>query len=407
MTMRRLTKTLPKIVRVFARTRGGNVALIFALAVIPIVGLVGAAIDYSRANSARTAMQTALDATALMLSKEASTLTQAQLNQKATDYFTANYHRADAINIQVTPQYSATGQSLTLTGSAQIDATVARVLGQKQLPISASSTVEQGTTKLRVALVLDNTGSMNAFGKIDALKTAAHQFLQIMQSASRNPGDIQVAIVPFAVQVNVGVANLNASWIDWSKIKGGTNSWKGCVTDRDQPHDTQNTTPNSNDASTLFVADQGGPCPAELMPLSNDWIALNNKIDEMDAQGTTNQTIGLAWGWQALTGGPPLNAVMPSPDTRQIIILLTDGMNTQNRWSFNQLDIDARTRAACSNAKATGIEFYTVLVMSGDSSILQSCATNPNMYFALTQSSQIISTFNTIGTQLSKLRIAR
>ena len=65
--------------------RGGNVTLTFALALVPIVGLVGAAVDYSRANSARTQMQAALDSTALMLSKEASSLTTSQMTQKAND----------------------------------------------------------------------------------------------------------------------------------------------------------------------------------------------------------------------------------------------------------------------------------------------------------------------------------
>ena len=40
---------------------------------IPIIGFVGAAVDYSRANSAKAAMQAAIDSTALMLSKDAST----------------------------------------------------------------------------------------------------------------------------------------------------------------------------------------------------------------------------------------------------------------------------------------------------------------------------------------------
>src|SRR5258707_5355266 len=42
-----------------------------ALGLVPLVGAVGAAVDYSRANSVRTAMQAALDSTALMLSKDA------------------------------------------------------------------------------------------------------------------------------------------------------------------------------------------------------------------------------------------------------------------------------------------------------------------------------------------------
>ena len=65
--------------------RDGGVAPMLALAAIPIMGFVGAAIDFSRAASVRTAMQTALDATALMLSKEAQGMAPADLEQKASN----------------------------------------------------------------------------------------------------------------------------------------------------------------------------------------------------------------------------------------------------------------------------------------------------------------------------------
>jgi Flp pilus assembly protein TadG len=51
----------------FKAASHGNVTILFALSMIPVFGLVGAAVDYSRANSARSAMQAAVDATALML----------------------------------------------------------------------------------------------------------------------------------------------------------------------------------------------------------------------------------------------------------------------------------------------------------------------------------------------------
>ena len=47
----------------------------FALAIIPVVGLVGVAVDYSRANSVKAGVQGALDATALAMAKSAPTLT--------------------------------------------------------------------------------------------------------------------------------------------------------------------------------------------------------------------------------------------------------------------------------------------------------------------------------------------
>jgi hypothetical protein len=62
--------------------------------------------------------------------------------------------------------------------------------------------------------------------------------------------------------------------------------------------------------------------------------------------------------------------------------------------------------------KAAGITIYTVLVMSGNSTVLQSCASpdtaapNGPKYFALTSAGQIVTTFNSIGTNLAKLRIS-
>ena len=72
---------------------------IFALAIIPVIGLVGAAVDYSRANSLRTAVQSALDATALAMARSAPTLTESQLQTKANAHFAALFNRPDAKNL--------------------------------------------------------------------------------------------------------------------------------------------------------------------------------------------------------------------------------------------------------------------------------------------------------------------
>ena len=91
----------------FPRDERANVAPIFAIAVIPILGLTGTAVDYSNANAARTAMQAALDTTALMLSKEANGLTQDQLNAKATQYFDCQYHATSKRRTSSSPRSSA------------------------------------------------------------------------------------------------------------------------------------------------------------------------------------------------------------------------------------------------------------------------------------------------------------
>src|SRR5712692_2644842 len=93
----------------------------------------------------------------------------------------------------------------------------------------------------------------------------------------------------------------------------------------------------------------------------------------------------------------------------QVIILLTDGLNTQDRWYTSQSSIDARQTMTCANIKAAGIVLYTVQVNTdGDptSTLLQNCASDSSKFFLLTSATQIVGTFQQIGTNLSMLRIA-
>jgi hypothetical protein len=83
----------------------------------------------------------------------------------------------------------------------------------------------------------------------------------------------------------------------------------------------------------------------------------------------------------------------------------------QNRYagdgSNQSASVDARMAIACANAKAANVRIYTVLVMSGDSNVLQNCATDAKKYFSLNTAGQIVTAFNTIGTELANLHLSR
>jgi hypothetical protein len=53
--------------------------------------------------------------------------------------------------------------------------------------------------------------------------------------------------------------------------------------------------------------------------------------------------------WQTLTSAAPFNPLPTAPDLERVIILMTDGDNTQNRWTSSQTSIDARTQRVCDN----------------------------------------------------------
>jgi Flp pilus assembly protein TadG len=421
-------------IRRFLRNGKAGVAPMLALAALPLFGFVGAAVDYSRAASARTAMQAALDATALMLSKDAQGLSTEALNQRAIDFFKSQYIRPDVYNVQLTPQFNIPNEgnfSLKVSANATIDTVFSKILGREKVTFGASSEVLWGIKKLNLALVLDNTGSMSQNDKMTNLKVAAHNLLTILKNAEKTPGDIQIAIVPFATDVNAGSGYVNAPWIDWSdwEAANGTctitkykskdkctsnggiwtpashSTWNGCVYDRDQNNDVTNTAPILGAPATMFRAHQASSCPTAMMPLTYDWTALNNKIDAMVPTGYTNVTIGLAWGFQLLSPVDPFNAPPPDPNLDKVIVMLTDGLNTQNRWTTSSTAIDARTQQACNNIKAANIKVYTVRVIDGNASLLQSCATNPSMYYDVQQADQLSNVFTTIAQKLANLRI--
>ena len=426
-------------IRRFAGAEQGNIAVLFAIAAVPIISFVGAAIDYTRANTARSAMQAALDTTALMLGKDLTdgTITTSQISAKATAYFNALYTNTEAKSVAVTATYTAAsgnGSTIQLSGSGSLDTQFMKVAGFPTLGINTSSTAAWGNVRMRVALVLDVTGSMDYDGKMTAMKPAAKALVDQISALAKNPGDVYISIIPFAKDVNVGASNYNQTWINWydwdndnQTCSGrGRNrvctpddhsTWNGCVTDRDQNYDTLNTTPTSS--STQFYAEQYNACPAELLPLTTDFTAAKAKIDSLSPNGGTNQPIGIAWGWQSLTQGAPLNAPAEDPNYtyKKVLIVMSDGLNTQDRWpsygngqtQYNG-QIDARQRIQCDNIKATGIIIYTMHVnTNGDptSTVLQYCASGSDKFSTVTSSSQIMTAFTSIGTSLSKLRVAR
>lgn len=422
--------------RRFCRHTDANVAVTFAIALLPVLGMVGAAIDYARVNNARTAMQAALDSAALMISKDAPSLTSDQITSKAQAYFRALYTHGEAPPLTFTATYTPNtgkGATIQLTSSGSMPTEFMKIMGFNTLGFNVASTAKWGQSRLRVALALDNTGSMDWDGKMTALKTAAKNLIDKLSANAKNDGDVYISIVPFAKDVNVGASNYGQNWVRWDLWEADANNqtctrrgcalnahstWNGCVTDRDQDYDTTNTAPGTS--ATNFPAEQYDSCPTALMPLSYNWSGLKSKIDAMTPSGGTNQPIGLAWAWLSLTQTAPLSA--PALDANykydSVIILLSDGANTQDRWpSYGNGNtqysgrIDARQKLLCDNVKAAGIKIYTIQVNTGSpgdptSSILQECASTGN-FAELKTANGVITQFDLIATQLAKLRIAR
>lgn len=144
----------------FLQDRKAGVAPLLALAIIPLFGAVGAAVDYSRASSARASMQAALDATALMLAKDGEAA-QSTLLQSAGNQFKANLNRPEVQNIEVTAQMSAVsgGTALTMSAAAAIKTEFMGLMGHSTLALSVKSAVATVSDGLGCVLSLSPTAS--------------------------------------------------------------------------------------------------------------------------------------------------------------------------------------------------------------------------------------------------------
>jgi Flp pilus assembly protein TadG len=216
---------------------------------------------------------------------------------------------------------------------------------------------------------------------------------------------------------NTGAGPYNHTW-----VLNSHSTWRGCIMDRTQSDDVNDATPgtkfpaeNSDSCPPATVFPMVSPRPATATDMSAMFTNLGTAIDSMVANGGTNQTIGLAHGMQTLVGGLPYSAPTLPANTTRYIILLSDGLNTMDRWygtgSSQSSSVDNRMSAACTNAKSQGFVIYTIFLdlngTQGNSSVLQSCATDTSKYFDLTTAGSVITTFNNIAQQITQLRVAQ
>jgi Flp pilus assembly protein TadG len=390
-------------VRDLLHCRRGNVALMFGLLAIPIFGLAGAAIDYSIAARDRGSLQEAIDAGALAGSRLLNVQSEAQARAQAEAMVRANLPER-LRTVPLTISVVNNGQSMQISTSHSVPTSILQILGRSAIDVTASTTaLAPAYREIELVLALDNTGSMGQQGKMAALKEATLELLTMLENSGRRPGDVRVGIVPFDRMVRVGTQYANASW-----IRNVPNGWTGCVEDRNEPNNTNDTAPTNGD--TQFPARNcTSTSLATMQPLTSNFATLRTLVNAMTPTGNTNVTIGFAWGWHLLSANAPFTETQTASETNvdRWLVVLTDGDNTQDRWSTSRSTIDARTRQVCDNLRAQDntIRVMTVRVIAGNASLLRSCASNENYYYNVSNTSELIEVFRRIAWEITSLRL--
>jgi Flp pilus assembly protein TadG len=228
---------LPALFDRFLRDRGGNYAVMTAVALVPIFGGMALAVDYAEMNRQKQAVLNALDAAGIATARHiVSGVSDADVIAYAHDFFEANLGPVDPATTQLSvelPSNQVGGGTLKLSALLRYEPMFLPVFrkmfngtdGRQTDTIDFTTrTAIRLKNTLEVALVLDNSGSMNQLGsgsgqrRMDLLKAAAKQLVDTLaQEANlirQVEKPVQFSLVPFAASVNVGPENSGAAWMD-------------------------------------------------------------------------------------------------------------------------------------------------------------------------------------------------
>lgn len=275
------------------RSERGNVAIIFGLSVLPCVLFVGAAIDYSGASNLRSKLQLATDGTILQLCQIGGTPSQAQLNTAAATAM-QGYMGDHAFTIDP-PVATTNPREIAITTRAEYSTAIMKILGpaRSRVPVNAYAKCNNQQQSYEIALALDNTGSMNNSGggvsKIQALRTAATNFVNSVFADPSMSSTSKISLVPFAASVAVNPATYRAAWwVDtngrasyhWNFVQGGAGTaatyasyvrsrldvfdlvfrplnaswdWSGCFESLPYPYNVQDGSPVSGTYDSYYV----------------------------------------------------------------------------------------------------------------------------------------------------------
>ena len=398
---------------------------------IPLMAMVGGAIDFTRAFIVKSRLQNSLDA-AVLATAAAASLGNAERIAYGKNIFKANYPASELGTPAEAVITISTDGRVTGSVSANLSTTLLNVIGIENITLNTTNEAQSATlSDAEIVLVLDYSGSMNWSGKYQAMRDASINLINTLSQNGSND-KVKFGLVPFSKHVYGTIAS------DYivNETPGGT--WTNCTMDRKWPYNIQDSTPILADNNTKWGMactsgdddddEDGGSCDPYsvcssytsrnliMRPLSNNHSAIINQIQSMTPYSNTHISLGLEFGWHLIAPNSPWQegVAYDTEDVLKAIVLLTDGRQTSKGWgpgnSSSVSNAESNLEDMCEAIKATNVLLVTVAFDLNDSATenrLRNCATSPAYFFDADTNASLAAAFESIAGQISKLTLTK
>ena len=261
----------------FRRDEGGNVLMLFGLAMVPLIGIMGASVDYAIASQKQTRLQTALDQAGLAVAKEpqvSDEATVSRIKEMMTGQLAANGIGADEWTLTTAQQAN---NRVSVAATTTFNTKLMNLLQIPTMTVAASTEVAR-TSKLEVALGprqhrLDGTLRQPDGEPAHCRENARRQALFHAERGSDGQGCARALRrhrqhqgryrlqhgLDRPERRGASITAINFNKVDGARANhltlfGDLNvAWKGCVEARAEPYDVDDTAPNPLNPDTLFV----------------------------------------------------------------------------------------------------------------------------------------------------------
>jgi Flp pilus assembly protein TadG len=445
--------SLVRLVTSLLRSDRGNVAMIFAITLVPLILAGGAGVDLARYEAIRVEMQDGLDRGVLA----AASLSQKQKTADVLKSYMNNLSYGKDVVIDFSEATALNSRKISATASYSIGTAFMHLAGVKTLTINTASSAEEAKQNIELSLMLDMSGSMVG-SKIKNLKVASQQFIdQILTDDTKDYTTISV--VPYAGHVNVGAAvfdKLNGKRLTAQSQPTNDPTYKNSCFELDSSSYGSDTIPAFKDRSNLPIFTHWNYkttdkekrwwwCPGEedaITYFSNDATYLKARLGSLQLYDGTGTQNAVQWGYMLLN--PASSAIVQAAiasgqmsskfsnrptkfgdaDTMKVLVLMTDGAITQqfrpNDYSRSpdlspsNYTVSGNTATylnnICTTAKAKGITIFTIgFELGGDTAAIngmKNCATS-SAHFYQASGSGIGDAFKSISTSIRKLRLTQ